>query len=73
VWNKYSLPNIEDLFDQLNGAKVFSRIDLQSGYNQIYVREHDSQKTTSPLSMDIMNMKLCRLDLPMPLPSLWKQ
>jgi hypothetical protein len=37
------------------------------------VREHDSQKTASPLSMGIMNMELCLLDLPMPLPSLWKQ
>jgi hypothetical protein len=35
IKNKYPLPRIEDLFDQLKGAKVFSKIDLQSGYNQI--------------------------------------
>jgi hypothetical protein len=38
IKNKYPLPRIEDLFDQVNGAKVFSKIDLQSGYNQIRVR-----------------------------------
>ena len=37
IKNKYPLPCIEDLFDQLKGAKVFSKIDLQSGYNQIRV------------------------------------
>jgi hypothetical protein len=54
--NKYLLPDIEDLFDQLNGAKVFSKIDFQSGYNQIHVREQDSKKDASPLSMGIMNI-----------------
>ena len=34
IKNKYPLPKIEDLFDQLNGAKVFSKIDLRSGYYQ---------------------------------------
>jgi hypothetical protein len=41
IKNKYPMPRIEDLFDQLKGAKVFSKIDLQSGYNQIRVREED--------------------------------
>lgn len=45
IKNKYPLPRIEDLFDQLKGAKVFSKIDLQSGYNQIRVREQDIEKT----------------------------
>jgi hypothetical protein len=35
VKNQYPLPQIDDLFDQLSGAKVFSRIDLHSGYYQI--------------------------------------
>ena len=39
------MPRIEDLFDQLRGAKVFSKIDLQSGYNQIPVRKEDIEKT----------------------------
>ncbi|RVW21348.1 Transposon Ty3-G Gag-Pol polyprotein [Vitis vinifera] len=39
VRNKYLLPRIDDLFDQLQGACVFSKIDLQSGYHQLRVRE----------------------------------
>ena len=35
VKNKYLLPRIEDLFDQLKGANVFSKIDLRSGYYQL--------------------------------------
>jgi hypothetical protein len=33
IKNKYSLPRIEDLFDQMKGASVFSKIDLRSGYH----------------------------------------
>jgi hypothetical protein len=46
VKNMYPLPRIDDLFDQLRGACVFSRIDLQSGYNQLKVQECDIPKTT---------------------------
>jgi hypothetical protein len=45
IKNKYPLPKIEDLFDQLNGAKVFSKIDLLTGYHQLKVRESDIPKT----------------------------
>jgi hypothetical protein len=45
IKNKYPLPKIEDLFDQLNGAKVFSKIDLRTGYHQLKVRESDIPKT----------------------------
>jgi len=45
VKNKYLLPRIDDLFDQLKGARVFSKIDLRSGYHQLRIREHDIQKT----------------------------
>ena len=45
VKNKYPLPRIEDLFDQLKGASVFSKIDLQSGYYQLRVKEVDVPKT----------------------------
>ena len=44
VKNKYLLPRIEDLFDQLRGASVFSKIDLQSGYYQLRVKEVDVPK-----------------------------
>ncbi|KAL4346328.1 hypothetical protein GQ457_17G011190 [Hibiscus cannabinus] len=46
VKNKYPLPRIDDLFNQLRGATVFSKIDLRSGYYQLKVREQDVLKTT---------------------------
>ena len=46
VKNKYPLPKIDDLFDQLKGAKYFSKIDLRSGYFQLNIRESDIPKTT---------------------------
>jgi hypothetical protein len=45
VKNKYSLLRIEDLFDQMKGASVFSKIDLRSGYHQLKIRELDIPKT----------------------------
>ena len=41
IKNKYPLPRIDDLFDQLKGAKYFSKIDLRSGYFQLKIRESD--------------------------------
>jgi hypothetical protein len=46
VKNKYPLPRIEDLFDQLRGGSVFSKIDLRSGYHQLRIRPANIQKTT---------------------------
>jgi hypothetical protein len=43
VKNKYLLPRIEDLFDQMRGARVFSKIDLRSGYHQVKIRPSYSQ------------------------------
>ncbi|GJZ64275.1 putative reverse transcriptase domain-containing protein [Tanacetum coccineum] len=44
VKNRYPLPRIDDLFDQLQGSSVYSKIDLRSGYHQLRVREEDIPK-----------------------------
>nr|GEU71369.1 putative reverse transcriptase domain-containing protein [Tanacetum cinerariifolium] len=46
VKNRYPLPRIDDLFDQLQGSSIYSKIDLRSGYHQLRVREEDIPKTT---------------------------
>ncbi|GKC36791.1 putative reverse transcriptase domain-containing protein [Tanacetum coccineum] len=43
--NRYPLPRIHDLFDQLQGSSVYSKIDIRSGYHQLRVREEDNPKT----------------------------
>ena len=45
IKNKYPLPRIDDLFNQLQGASVFSKIDLRSGYHQLKIKEVDIPKT----------------------------
>jgi hypothetical protein len=45
IKNKYPLPRIEDMFDQMRGATVFSKIDLRSGYHQLNIRTEDIPKT----------------------------
>ena len=45
IKNRYPLPTIDDLFDQLRRARVYSKIDLRTGYHQLRVREADIPKT----------------------------
>ena len=45
IKNKYPLPRVDELFDQLKGARYFSKIDLRSGYHQVRVRTEDVPKT----------------------------
>ena len=45
IKNRYPLPRIDDLFDQLQGSKFYSKIDLRSGYHQLKVKEEDVAKT----------------------------
>ena len=45
VKNKYLLPRIDDLFNQLKGASIFSKIDLRSGYHQLRIKDVDVHKT----------------------------
>jgi hypothetical protein len=46
IKNKYPLPRINDLFDQLKDARIFSKIDLRSGYHQVRIIDEDISKTT---------------------------
>ena len=46
IKNRYPLPRIDDLFDQLRGARVYSKIDLRSSYRLLRVREADISKTS---------------------------
>jgi hypothetical protein len=48
IKNKYSLPRIEDLFDQMKGASIFTKINLRSGNHQLKIRESDIPKTPFP-------------------------
>ena len=45
IKNRYPLPRIDDLFDQLRGARVYSKIDIRTGYHQLRVREANIPKT----------------------------
>ena len=45
IKNRYPLPRIDDLFDQLQGSSFYSKIDLRSGYHQLRIQEEDVPKT----------------------------
>jgi len=45
IKNQYPLPTINDLFDQLKDLKIFSKIDLRSGYHQVRINDEDISKT----------------------------
>ena len=61
IKNKYPLPRIDDLFDQLQGARYFSKIDLRSEYHQLRIRSDDVPRLLFGRGMAITSFWLCPL------------
>jgi hypothetical protein len=62
IKNKYPLPRINILFDQLAGAQVFSKIDLRFGYHQIKIHAEDIPKTTFSTRYDMYEYGVMSFD-----------
>ena len=61
IKNKYPLPMINDFFDQLQGAKVFSKINLRSGYHQLKIESRIYLRELLPQGTGYMSIRLCHL------------
>jgi hypothetical protein len=62
IKNQYPFPRIDDLFDQMKGATVFSQIDWRSGYHQLRIKEDDTPKTTFKTRFGHYEFTFCLLD-----------
>ena len=69
IKNKYPLPRIDDLFDQLSGAKVFSKIDLRTGYHQLKIKKEDIPKTALTTRYGLYEYTVMSFASPRPQPS----
>ncbi|GJV50003.1 putative reverse transcriptase domain-containing protein [Tanacetum coccineum] len=72
VKNRYPLPRIDDLFDQLQGSSIYSKIDLRSGYHQLRVREQDIPKTAFRTRYGHYKFRLCHSDCKRSLSYYWE-
>jgi hypothetical protein len=61
IKNKYPLPHVGGLFDQMRGAKVFSKIDLRLGYHQTKIRPSDFPRQLSLPDIDSTSSQSCCL------------
>ena len=66
IKNRYLLPRIDDLFDQLCGAMLVLKIDLRSRYHQVRIKDEDIFKQLLELNMAIMSLSSCHSGLLMP-------
>jgi hypothetical protein len=62
IKNQYLLPRIDDMFDQMKGATMFSKIDLRSGYHQLWIKEDEVPKTTFKTRLGITSLLFYHLD-----------
>jgi hypothetical protein len=65
IKNKYPLPRIDIVFDQLAGAKVFSKVDVRSGYHQIKIHPEDISNTAFSTRYELYEYLVMPLDSPM--------
>jgi hypothetical protein len=62
IKNQYPLPRIDDLFDQMKGATMFSKINLRSRYHQLLIKEDDVPKTAFKMRFGHYNLLFYHLD-----------
>ena len=62
IKNKYPLPRIDELFDQLRGACVFSKIDIRTGCHQLRIHSSDIPKTAFTTRYGLYEYTVCLLD-----------